>query len=129
MPLGSKVVGRGLDKLRQSTPAGRAAKKAEEAESRALQTRLLPGAIPLFEGFEIAAAFQPSRQVSGDYFDVFPLPGDAMALCIADVSGKGLAAATLAGEVHDAVRRFAPGAATPAQLCTEVNQTLSRPGQ
>jgi serine phosphatase RsbU (regulator of sigma subunit) len=129
MAMGSKVVGRGLDKLRQSTPAGRAAKKAEEAEARALQTRLLPAAIPQLEGFEIASAWKPSEKVSGDTFDVFPLDGNRMALCIADVSGKGLAAATLASDVHDAVRKFAPGAATPAQLCTEVNQALSKPGQ
>jgi len=127
MPIGSKVVGRGLEKLRQSTPAGRAAKKAEDEKARALQTRLLPRTIPQLAGFEIAGVWRPSAEVSGDYFDVFPLPGDEMGLCIADVSGKGLAAASLMQELHDAVRRFAPQASSPAELCTEVNQVLSRP--
>ena len=129
MPIGSKVVGRGLDKLRQSIPAGRAARKAEEVEARAIQARLLPADVPQLPGFEIATAWSPSEEVSGDYFDAFPLASGKMALCVADVSGKGLAAAKLASELHDAVWKFAPSAATPAQLCTEVNQALSRPGQ
>ncbi len=129
MPSDSNVVRRGLRSLKQHTPAGRAAKTAEEAEARAIQMRLLPTEIPQIAGFEIATAWQPSEEVSGDYFDVFPLPQDGTALCIADVSGKGIAAASLASEVRDAVRKFAPGAASPAELCTQVNQTLSRPGQ
>jgi sigma-B regulation protein RsbU (phosphoserine phosphatase) len=129
MPSDSNVVRRGLRSLKRHTPAGRAAKTAEEAEARAIQTRLLPTEIPQIPGFEIATAWQASEQVSGDYFDVFPLPWDVTALCIADVSGKGLAAATLTSELRDAVRKFAPGAASPAELCTQVNQTLSRPGQ
>jgi sigma-B regulation protein RsbU (phosphoserine phosphatase) len=129
MPSDSNVVRRGLRSLKRHTPAGRAAKTAEEAEARAIQTRLLPIEIPQIAGFEIATAWQPSEEVSGDYFDVFPLPGDGLALCIADVSGKGLAAATLTSELRDAVRKFAPDAASPAELCTQVNQTLSRPGQ
>ena len=129
MAMGSERVRRGLKRLKESTPGGRDARRVEEAEARAVQTRLLPTVIPQLAGFEIAAAWKASREVSGDYFDVFPLPGNAMGLCIADVSGKGLAAATLSSELRDAVRRFAPEAATPAQLCTEVNQELSRPGQ
>ena len=66
--------------------------------------------------------------MSGDYFDVFPLADDKMALCIADVSGKGMAAVMLMSELHDAVRKFAPEAASPAELCTQVNQALCRPG-
>ena len=129
MPSDSNVVRRGLRSLKLHTAAGRAAKTAEEAEARAIQMRLLPTEVPLIPGYEIATAWQPSEEVSGDYFDVFPLAGDGLALCISDVSGKGIAAATLASEVRDAVRKFAPGAASPAELCTQVNQTLSRPGQ
>jgi sigma-B regulation protein RsbU (phosphoserine phosphatase) len=122
-----QTVGYGLEKLRRITPAGRAARKADE-QARAIQARLLPGEIPQLEGFQIASAWRPSTQVSGDYFDVFPLGGDRMALCIADVSGKGMAAVTLTSELHDAVRKFALDATSPAELCTQVNQALCRPG-
>jgi sigma-B regulation protein RsbU (phosphoserine phosphatase) len=106
----------------------RSAKNAEDAEARAIQERLLPGEIPQLKGFQIASAWRPSAQVSGDYFDVFPLGGDRMALCIADVSGKGMAAVTLMTELHDAVRKFAPDATSPSELCTQVNQALCHPG-
>lgn len=99
--------------------------RAEETQrAREIQAALLPRETPQLPGFRIDCAWQPSEVVSGDYFDVFPLSGGAMALCVADVSGKGLAAATLASQVQEAMRQFAPEA-TPAELCTRVNRALS----
>ena len=100
----------------------------ERAEARALQESLLPTATPQVPGYDIACAWHGSPEVSGDYFDVFPVRPDQTALCIADVSGKGLAAARLASELQSAVRGFAPDAPLPAELCTQVNQALCRPG-
>jgi sigma-B regulation protein RsbU (phosphoserine phosphatase) len=115
-----------LSRLMQ--PARGRAREQERAEARALQESLLPPASPQVPGYDIALAWQGSPEVSGDYFDVFPLRADQTALCIADVAGKGLAAARLAGELQAAVRGFAPEAASPAELCTQVNQALCRPG-
>lgn len=123
IPLKNEVK-RGLRNLVRLSPIGRAARQAETEEARALQASLLPDAIPQIEGFEIACAWQPSSEVSGDYFDVFALNDDQMALCVADVSGKGMSAAVLMRELREAVRACAPNAATPAELCTQVNQTL-----
>lgn len=127
MPLKTRT-GRGLLGI-NLRPGALRETQAEDEQARAIQERLLPRTIPQLAGFEIAGAWRPSKEVCGDYFDVFPLSDGQMALCIADVSGKGLAAATLMSELHDAVRKFAPLAATPAELCTEVNQALCRPGQ
>jgi sigma-B regulation protein RsbU (phosphoserine phosphatase) len=124
MPIESEAKRRGVLGLKLP----RSAKNAEDEEARAIQARLLPGEIPQLRGFQIASAWRPSAQVSGDYFDVFPLPGDRMGLCIADVSGKGMAAVTLMTQLHDAVRKFAPDAASPSELCTQVNQALCHPG-
>lgn len=104
------------------------AREQERAEARALQESLLPRTPPSVPGYDIALAWQPSPEVSGDYFDVFPLTPGQTALCIADVSGKGLAAAKLAAELQAAVHQFAPQSAAPAELCTQLNQALSRPG-
>jgi serine phosphatase RsbU (regulator of sigma subunit) len=128
MPIESGTARRGLRRFGLPGLAARGARAAEDAEARALQTSLLPAETPQLPGFQIACAWTPSAEVSGDYFDVFPLAGDEMALCIADVSGKGIAAARLMSELHDAVRQFAPEAGAPAKLCTEVNQALCRPG-
>lgn len=110
-----------------ATAKGRA-RDQERVEARALQESLLPQTAPQVPGYDIALAWQPSPEVSGDTFDVFPLRENQRALYSADVSGKGLAAAKLARELQTAVRQFAPEAASPAELCTQVNQALCRPG-
>ncbi|HEX4066073.1 MAG TPA: PP2C family protein-serine/threonine phosphatase [Acidobacteriaceae bacterium] len=114
--------------MRRLGGAKRATREAELEEARALQTQLLPGEIPQPEGFRIACGWRPSTEMSGDYFDVFPLDDGCTALCIADVSGKGAAAAALMSDLQGAVRTFAPQSASPAELCTQVNQALCRPG-
>lgn len=109
-------------------PAKGGARAQERAEAQALQDSLLPAIPPQVSGYDIALAWRPSPEVSGDYFDVFPVSAGQTALCIADVSGKGLAAAKLASELQTAVHAIAPEAASPAELCTRVNQALCRPG-
>lgn len=105
--------------------AGRRAEhEAELEQARAMQAALLPREAPQLDGFEIACGWQSSAAVSGDYVDVFAVDSDRLALCVADVSGKGLAAATLMRELRGAVRQFAPEVGSPAELCTQVNQAL-----
>lgn len=115
-----------LNRLMQ--PARGRAREQERAEARALLANLLPQTAPRVDGYDIALGWRASPEVSGDYLDVFPVAEGQTALCIADVSGKGLAAAKLAAELQAAVRGFAPEAASPAELCTQVNQALCRPG-
>ena len=63
--------------------------------ARDMQRNLLPGEISQPEGWEIAALSIPSRVMGGDYYDVIPLSHGRTAVAIADVSGKGAAAALL----------------------------------
>ena len=129
MPMEAEAeAGRGLRGFRIPGLARRRARIAEEKQARDIQTRLLQRQPPQLEGFDIACAWQPSAEVSGDYIDVFELGPDRLAVCIADVSGKGMSAVLLTGRLQAAVREFAPGAESPAELCTQVNQTLSGPG-
>jgi phosphoserine phosphatase RsbU/P len=122
---GGKSRSRILNRLVREVRDRRGAHESEVHRAREIQAELLPREIPQMQGFQIDCAWQPSEVVSGDYFDVFPLSGEAMAVCIADVSGKGLDAALLARQVRDEVRRFAPDAASPAELCTKVNRALT----
>jgi phosphoserine phosphatase RsbU/P len=114
-----------LHRLIREVLTRRSAHEAETQRAREIQTALLPREIPQLLGFRIGCAWQPSDAVSGDYFDVFPISNSAMALCVVDVSGKGLEAAELARQVREAVRQFAPESASPAELCTRVNRALS----
>lgn len=94
------------------------------ARAREIQESLLPKSIPQLPGFEIAAAWRPAREVSGDYFDVFPVGDGKLGICIADVVGKGVSAALLMANVQAAVRAFASDRQSPAVVCTKVNRLL-----
>ncbi len=60
---------------------------------REIQRGFLPATLPQPAGWEIAAVFRPARQVAGDFYDAFELPGGAVMLVVADVCDKGVGAA------------------------------------
>lgn len=78
---------------------------AEELRVAAeIQARLLPGAPPQIEGWDLAAAWAPCREVGGDYFDFVTGRRDGhLAVALGDVSGKGAGAALLMSSLHAAV--------------------------
>ncbi len=69
-----------------------------------IQKTILPASLPSVPGLVLAGGNRPTRQVGGDYFDVFPLPDGRTAFCVADVAGKGVPAALLVSTVHAALR-------------------------
>ncbi len=74
---------------------------AELANARKLQMSLLPKLLPEPEGYQLWAANAPSRGVSGDYYQVIERnEGAECAILIADVSGKGMAAALLTASLE-----------------------------
>lgn len=60
-----------------------------------VQKMLIPETLPQGTGFEISSIYRPHFNVGGDYIDVIRFSEDKFALCIADISGKGVAAALL----------------------------------
>jgi serine phosphatase RsbU (regulator of sigma subunit) len=60
---------------------------------REIQASFLPETLPQPPGWEVAASFQPARQVAGDFYDVFALKSGFIGLVIADVCDKGVGAA------------------------------------
>jgi phosphoserine phosphatase RsbU/P len=104
--------------------------QSELEQAHDIQVHLLPRETPQIPGFQIACAWQPARTVSGDYFDVLPLGKDRLGLCIADVSGKGIAAALLMANLQASVKAFTedlnnPAIDSPAALCSKLNTVLS----
>jgi sigma-B regulation protein RsbU (phosphoserine phosphatase) len=65
-----------------------------------IQKTILPVTLPDVCGLILAGGNRPTRQVGGDYFDVYPLADGRTAFCVADVSGKGVPAALLVSTVH-----------------------------
>ena len=92
----------------------------------AIQREILPRALPRVEGVELAASNVPTRQVGGDYYDLFPLSGGRLAFLVADVSGKGVPAALLVSTVHSAVHLQIDEAKTVADLVTRIDRHLRR---
>jgi serine phosphatase RsbU (regulator of sigma subunit) len=91
---------------------------------REIQQALLPKRIPSVDGYSIAGAWQPARRVSGDYYDIFALSNSKLALCIADVAGKGLPAALLMSNLQAAVKSVAADTVEPKKLCETVNRVI-----
>ena len=96
----------------------------EFQEAREIQQGLLPKVIPQIAGYEISGAWQPARAVGGDYFDVLRLSDTQLALCIADVVGKGMPAALLMSNMQAAVKAFASELISPKVLCAKVNRVI-----
>ncbi len=116
--------------LRSEINAGRERRRRAEddrreyEEARRIQRKLLPTALPQIEGCEISSHWQPAAGVGGDCYDAIAFGPNRMALCIADVVGKGIPAALLMSNLQAAVRAFATEAAQPAELCHQVNRIL-----
>jgi phosphoserine phosphatase RsbU/P len=64
--------------------------------------------------------------VGGDYFDVVDLPGNRTLFVVADVSGKGLAAALLAANIQALVRSLSTIAPDVPALASQINRHLFR---
>ncbi len=98
----------------------------ELEKGREMQKNFLPANIMQQEGWEIAAFFQPARQVAGDFYDVFELPGGLVGLVIADVCDKGVGAALFMALFRSLIRIFSgqtilEGLSLPGQELTQKN--------
>ena len=72
----------------------------ELALARRVMAGLLPRRTPVLPGFDVAGAHETSREVGGDYYEFIPLGDDRWGIAIADVVGKGVAAALLVAAVR-----------------------------
>ncbi|MGH9729084.1 MAG: PP2C family protein-serine/threonine phosphatase [Candidatus Acidiferrales bacterium] len=90
-------------------------------EAQRTQLGFLPKEIPEILGCEFSGAWLPVHGIGGDYFDVLRLDANRFALCIADVAGKGIAAALLMSNLQATVRSLAAQNLDPAELTARVN--------
>jgi sigma-B regulation protein RsbU (phosphoserine phosphatase) len=94
-------------------------------EARRVQQHLLPRCMPKLPGWDLAAACQPARVVSGDYHDLFQLEPGRVALALGDVSGKGLGPALVMAGLRALIRSRLPQQATDLTgLMAELNAYL-----
>ena len=73
----------------------------------ALQRSLLPTALPVMPGLDLAARYVTgSGTVGGDWYDVFILPDGRLGVVVGDVAGSGLEAAVIMGRIRSALRAY-----------------------
>lgn len=92
-----------------------------------LQRALLPDTFPVVPGAIFHAAYRPASdeaEVGGDWYDAFALPDGRIAISMGDVAGHGLEAATVMGEIRQAMRTVSVSEASPAQVLQRVNALL-----
>jgi phosphoserine phosphatase RsbU/P len=106
------------------TAAQLARLERERAAAHEIQVRLLPAHLPEIADHTLGAAWRPARGVAGDHYDAFLRPDGRLAICLADVSGKGLPAALLAAQLQGTLRGLARETLSPAALCQRLNETL-----
>jgi phosphoserine phosphatase RsbU/P len=92
--------------------------------ARSIQDRLLPKHMPSVEGYEVAGCTIPAQSVGGDYFDFIPRGGEELALCLGDVSGKGMPAALLMAYLQAAIRGQTLQSVSPAECLARSNRLL-----
>ncbi|MDZ8055944.1 MAG: PP2C family protein-serine/threonine phosphatase [Aulosira sp. ZfuVER01] len=95
-----------LDQAKQEIEAYSKALDYELEKGRQIQRDFLPEDLPTLPNWEIAACFYPARQVAGDFYDSFMLPGGYVGLVIADVCDKGVGAALFMALFRSLIRVF-----------------------
>ena len=121
------VLGMALYRVQSELRASRhelARKEAELAFALQVQQALFPRQFPADGGLEFAAVCVPARGISGDYYDVMPLPDGRLAFAIADISGKGISAAILMSNLQAVLRMLAAAGHPPGEVCAQLNRHL-----
>jgi sigma-B regulation protein RsbU (phosphoserine phosphatase) len=94
--------------------------------ARVIQRRLLPPSLPKITCADIAVYFSPAYEVGGDYYDFFLLDDGRLGFVIADVSGKGLAAAFIMAELKGIFESLAGVVNEPGHLLAKANSVLRK---
>ena len=86
--------------------------KKELELAKQMQQLLIPSRLPKNERYELASIYKPHQGVGGDYFDFIAFDDGTLAFCVADISGKGIAAALLMAnfqsKFHDLINKRSP---------------------
>src|SRR5271154_5175570 len=109
----------------QSERAERETMSREAQDARVMQQALLPKSSPYIPGFVISGLSVPVSAVGGDWYDFIPFPDGRWGVVLADVSGKGTAAALLMSATRGMLRSLAEACRTPGEVLTKLNRLMA----
>jgi PAS domain S-box-containing protein len=104
----------------------------ERSTADALQRAMLPAQLPLLDNVKFSASYSAaseSQRVGGDFYDAFELPDGRVALTIGDVTGHGLQAAVIMGEIRQALRAASFERAEPSAILDRASRLLVASGR
>lgn len=94
-----------------------------------IQQSFLPRRIPEIGGFTFSARYDPAYEVGGDFYDFIALPDERVGVVVADVSGKGVAAALYMARLTRDLRYLALAESDPAHVLKWMNRAVLENGQ
>jgi PAS domain S-box-containing protein len=104
----------------------------ERKRADVLERSFVPERLPEIPGVQVAARFVPGGagvDVGGDWYDVLETEGGQIGVAIGDVAGRGVPAASLMGQLRNALRAYAFEAHSPAVALEHLNRlACSRDG-
>jgi PAS domain S-box-containing protein len=104
----------------------------ERTTADALQRAMLPQGLPQLANVAFSASYSAaseSQRVGGDFYDAFTLPDGRVALTIGDVTGHGLEAAVIMGEIRQTLRAASFERADPSAILDRASKLLVASGR
>lgn len=119
-----------LDAEKDLQESRRALEEAYERQhyiAEVLQRALAPIEPTLNDGYRAAAAYRPvgeSKEIGGDFYDVFNTEDGKVGVLIGDISGKGIEVAALAASDRSTIKAFTYDSSSPGLALTRANAAL-----
>ncbi len=92
--------------------------------ARLIQQTLLPKTLPQLPGYDLAAYYQPAREVGGDFYDFLELEDGRLGLVVGDVTDKGVPAALVMATTRTMLRAAAQRLFSPGEVLQLANDAL-----
>jgi serine phosphatase RsbU (regulator of sigma subunit) len=92
--------------------------------ARLIQQTLLPKELPNLPGYQLAAYYQPAREVGGDFYDFFDLEDGRLGIVVGDVTDKGVPAALVMATTRTMLRASAQRLDSPGEVLKRVNDVM-----
>jgi sigma-B regulation protein RsbU (phosphoserine phosphatase) len=121
-----------LEKARLHQEALTRQRMVEELSvARQIQLSLLPSSLPRVPGWDFAAFYRPARQIGGDFYDFFDLPGKTSewGIIIADVADKGVPSALYMALCRTVIRTIAFTGRSPASSLMRASNLILQDSQ
>jgi serine phosphatase RsbU (regulator of sigma subunit) len=112
-----------FDQLQQQAIAKREIDSDLEV-ARRVQESLMPAEPPTVEGYEFYSFYRAARLLGGDFYTYVPMPDGRLAIVLADVAGKGIAAALYVARLSGELRHLIRSGESPSSVASLLNDSF-----